>query len=79
MFDLMVVSPQRVLFDEAVERILIDGDDNEYELSSFHAHLIGVLGEGNIIIDNKKMVQVRRGIVKFYENKCMILVEEKKE
>lgn len=76
MFDLTVISPERILFNDAVNRVLLDGDDTEYELLSFHAHLIGVLRRGRIIIDNKKAIAIKKGIVKFFENKCTILVEE---
>ena len=79
MFDLTIISPERVLFNEAVTRVVLDGDESEYELLSFHAHLIGVLREGDIVIDNKSMIPIRKGVVKFYENKCLILVEERKE
>ena len=79
MFDLKVVSPRRVLFDNAVDRVFLDGDDTEYELLSFHAHLVGVLQKGTIVIDNKKAIPIEKGIVRFYENQCLILVEEAKK
>ena len=76
MFDLTVVSPKQVLFNDAVNHVFLDGDDSEYELLSFHAHLIGVLREGQIVINNKHAIPIKKGIVRFYENKCAILVEE---
>ncbi len=76
MLDLTVVSPKRILFDDAVTHVFMDGDDSEYEILSFHAHLVGVLREGKIIIDNKKSIPIKKGIVRFYENRCSILVEE---
>lgn len=76
MFDLMVVSPQRVLFNDAVNKLFLDGDDSEYEILSFHAHLIGVLRAGRILIDEKKAIPIQKGVVQFYENRCIILVEE---
>lgn len=76
MFDLTVVSPQRIIFDDAVSKIWIDGDDSEYELLPFHSHLMGVVRSGRIIVDDKKAIPVRKGVVQFYENKCLILVEE---
>lgn len=76
MFDLLVVTPKKVLFDEAVERVLIDGDESEYELMSFHTKTLGLLREGDIIINNKIAIPVRAGIVSFDDNKCLILAEE---
>ena len=76
MLDLTIVSPKRVLFNDAVNKVLLDGDESEYELLSFHAHLMSVLRQGNIVIDDKKVIPIQKGIAKFYENKCLILVEE---
>lgn len=76
MFDLTIVTPKRVIFEDAVERVLIDGDDSEYELMSFHAKTLGLLREGEIIINNKVSIPIRAGIVSFNDNKCLILAEE---
>ena len=75
MFDLIVLTPKQTLFDDAVESVWIDGDQTEYELLSFHAHLLGIL-RGRIIIDKKKVIPIKRGIVSFYENKCTVLAEQ---
>ena len=56
MFDLKIISPKRIIFEDAVGRVQIDGDEGEYELLSFHAHIIGVLRAGKIIINDKKAV-----------------------
>ncbi len=72
----MVVTPKKILFNDAVERVLIDGDESEYELMSFHSKTLGLLREGDIIINNKIAIPVRAGIVSFDDNKCLILAEE---
>jgi F0F1-type ATP synthase epsilon subunit len=76
MFDLTIVTPKRVIFEDAVERVLIDGDQTEYELMSFHARTLGLLREGDIIINNKISIPIKAGIVSFNDNKCLILAEE---
>ena len=76
MFDLTVSSPKRILFEDAVNHVFLNGDDSEYELLSFHAHLVGVLRQGQIVIDNKKTIPIKKGVVNFYENRCTILIEE---
>lgn len=76
MFDLTIITPKKVLFEDAVERVLIDGDESEYELLSFHAKTLGILREGDIIINNKIAIPVKAGIVSFDDNKCLILAEE---
>ncbi len=76
MFDLTIVTPKRVIFEDAVERVLIDGDESEYELMSFHSKTLGLLRAGDIIINNKIAIPVKAGIVAFNDNKCLILAEE---
>jgi F0F1-type ATP synthase epsilon subunit len=72
----MIVTPKRVLFEDAVDRVLIDGDESEYELMSFHSKTLGLLRAGDIIINNKIAIPVKAGIVSFNDNKCLILAEE---
>ena len=76
MFDLTIVTPKRVIFEDAVERVLVDGDDSEYELMSFHSKTLGILREGDIVINNKIAIPIKAGIVSFNDNKCLILAEE---
>jgi len=79
MFDLKIISPRRVIFEKEVSRVWLDGDDTEYEFLSFHAPCIGVLREGNIVIDGKVAIPIRQGVARFVNNECMILVEENEE
>jgi len=76
MFDLTIISPKRVVLEETVERVFVDGPETEYEFMSYHTHVVGTLREGKVIINNKRGLLIKKGIVKFYENKCVILVEE---
>ncbi len=79
MLDLTIISPKRVLFDDAVDRVFLDGKDSEFELLSFHAHLVGILRKGKIIYNSNRSILIKKGVVRFYENKCVILVEELEE
>ena len=38
--------------------------------------LIGLVQQGDIIIDWKRRVPIRSGILRFFANECTILVEE---
>ena len=78
MFDLTIISPRKVVFENEVEKVLLDGEQTEFELSSFHAPLIDVLRSGRIVIDGKRAVAIERGVVNFFNNRCVILIEEKK-
>ena len=42
----------------------------------YHYPLVGLVQQGDIIIDWKKRVPIRSGILRFFANECTILVEE---
>ncbi len=79
MLDLTVISPKRVIFNDAVTNLFLDGPSVEYEILSYHVHFMGILRAGKIIINNKLGIAIKKGVVQFYENKCVILVEEADE
>lgn len=76
MFDLTIISARKIVFDDTVERVRVSGDESEYEFLEFHAKCIGCLTKGVILINEKFMIPIQRGIVKFENNKCVILAEE---
>jgi len=41
----------------------------------YHYPVLGILKEGNIIIDWKESIPVRSGIIRFFANDCIILIE----
>lgn len=76
MFDLTIICTRKVIFDDSVQRVRVSGDDAEYEFLEFHAKCIGYLVKGMIVINEKMLIPIQRGIVKFENNKCLILAEE---
>ena len=78
MFDLKVVSKDRLLFEGTINRVRIEGEESDFEIMSFHADVAGILRKGMIVVDNKYMIVAKKGMVSFHNNKCVILVEELK-
>lgn len=76
MFDLKVVSKTATLFEAPVESAIFDGTESEFELLSFHQDLVGLLRQGEIIIDNKYKISILKGALTFRNNKCLVLVTE---
>ena len=74
MFDLIVITPQKTIFNDAVKNLWVEGNDSEYELLSFHAHLVGLI-RNRIIIDKERVINFKKGAVRFYENKCVVMIE----
>ncbi len=75
-FKCMVLSPNKLIFEREVESVFLTGDRGEYEILAYHYPLLGVLKESDIIIDWKEKVPIRGGIIRFFANECIILVEE---
>ena len=75
-FNCTILSPKNLIFDNAVTSLFIIGDRSEYELLAYHYPLVGLLQKGDIVIDWKRIIPVRSGILRFFANECTILVEE---
>ena len=75
-FHCVIISPKNLIFEDAVNSLFITGDRSEYELLAYHYPLIGLVHEGDIIIDWKRKVPIRSGILRFFANECTILVED---
>lgn len=71
-----ILSPRRVLFDGKAASVFLPGDQAEFELLDSHAPIVSLLAPGNVMVDWNTSIPVRRGMVKFDRNECMILVEE---
>ena len=75
-FRCVILSPKNVIFEDEVNSLYIIGDRTEYEILVYHYPLIGLVQQGDIIINWKHKVPVRSGILRFFANECTILVEE---
>ncbi len=74
-FKLTVMTPDMLVYENEVESVFLTGDQGEYELMPYHYPVLGILKEGNIIIDWKESIPVRSGIIRFFANDCIILIE----
>ena len=75
-FRLSVMTPESLLYQNEVESVFLTGDRGEYELLAYHYPVLGILKQGNIIINWRESVPIKFGLVKFFANDCIILVEE---
>ena len=71
-----VLNPKHVLYEGQAESVFLPGDTAEFEILDHHAPITSLLTEGYVVIDWKDRVQIKKGMVKFDNNECMILVEE---
>ena len=77
-FKCVILSPKSLIYENEVHSIFLTGDRGEYELLAYHYAVLGILKEGSIIINWKESVPIQGGVVRFYANECIILVEEEK-
>ncbi len=75
-FKLTVMTPDALLYQNEVESVFLTGDRGEYELLPYHYPVLGILSQGHIIVDWREAIPIKFGIVKFFANDCVILVEE---
>lgn len=75
-FKCIILTPNDLLYENEIESIFLTGDKGEYELMAYHYPLLGVLKEGDVVINNKERIPIKGGVVRFFANECIILVEE---
>jgi len=71
-----ILNPKHVLFQGDAKSVFLPGDMAEFELLDFHAPIVSLLRPGRVVLDGKKVIPIKRGMVRFDNNECMILVEE---
>ncbi len=75
-FKCIILTPNELLYENEIESIFLTGDKGEYELLAYHYPLLGVLKEGDVLINNTERIPIKGGVVRFFANECIILVEE---
>ena len=76
-FKVSILNAKRLIYSGEATNLILVGDETEYELLAYHSPLIGVLKKGEVIMDNQFAIPIEKGIVKFFENECIIIAEEK--
>ena len=75
-FKCIILSPNQLIYENEIQRIFLTGDTGEYELLAYHYPLLGVLKKSDVVIDGKEKIAIRGGVVRFFANECIIMVEE---
>ena len=65
-----------MIFSGEAKSVFLPGDLAEFELLDFHAPIVSLLRPGNVIVDWKMKIPIKKGMVTFDKNECMVLVEE---
>lgn len=73
---LKILTPKHVLYEGDAWSVFLPGDLAEFEILDYHAPIVSLLEPGYVTIDWKRRIPIKRGMVKFDNNDCTILVEE---
>ena len=71
-----ILNPKHVIFEGEAKSVFLPGDMAEFELMDYHVPIVSLLRPGKVIVDWERTVAVKKGMVKFDNNECTILVEE---
>ncbi|MFA6356496.1 MAG: hypothetical protein WCY23_05240 [Candidatus Omnitrophota bacterium] len=71
-----ILNPKKTIFEGNAQSVFLPGDPWEFEVLDFHRPAISLLKRGEIVLDWKKSVRIKRGIVKVHNNELVALVEE---
>lgn len=75
MFHMIVVNPQRVIFEGEASRVFLQGDEGEFEVMDYHGPILSLLRKGKVVIDEKKQIKIRGGVARFDHNMLVVLAE----
>ncbi len=76
-FKCIILSPNSLIYENEIQSIFLTGDQGEFELLAYHFPILSVLVKSDIIINWNEKVSIRSGVMRFFANECIILVEEK--
>jgi len=78
MLQLKIVSPEKVEYDGAAERILVPGTMGQFEILNDHAPIISTLQKGTVEYLNKEgktSLEIQGGFVEVQKNQVSLCVE----
>ncbi|MBQ9229626.1 MAG: ATP synthase F1 subunit epsilon [Prevotella sp.] len=75
MLQLKIVSPEKVEFTGEVERILVPGQQGQFEILNNHAPIISILQKGVVEYDHEQL-PILGGFVEVQKNVVSLCVEK---
>lgn len=75
-FSLKILNPKHVVFEGQASSVFLPGDAGEFELLAYHVPIVSLLKEGDIVVDWKSRIPIKKGMVRYMNEECVILLEE---
>jgi F-type H+-transporting ATPase subunit epsilon len=70
-----ILSPKKLVYEGEAVSVMLTGDEAEFELLDHHAPIVSLLRPGFVTINWEQRVPIKRGMVRFENNECVILTE----
>lgn len=74
MLDVLILSPEKEIFEGKAESVSLPGEQGAFEVLPFHKNLLSRLLSGSVIVDGR-VFSIRRGIVKVENNTVTVISE----
>jgi len=74
MLEVLVITPQKILYEGKAKHVLLPGEGGTFEVLEFHKALLSRLLEGEMRVD-EEFFMIHRGVVKIEANRVLCLVE----
>ena len=71
-----IMTPARTLYEGETWSVFLPGVEGEFEIMKNHKPIMSLLKKGQIVLDWKKTVPLKKGIVKVFHNEVVALIEE---
>jgi len=75
-FLLKILNPKHIVYEGQVSSVFLPGDAGEFELLAYHVPIVSLLKEGEIVVDWKSRIPIKKGMLRFMNEECVILLEE---
>jgi F-type H+-transporting ATPase subunit epsilon len=71
-----ILNPKQVIYEGSASTVFLPGDLAEFEIMDHHVPIVSLLRPGAVLIDSKIAIEIKKGMVKFDHNECVVLVEQ---
>lgn len=71
-----ILNPKQMVYEGTATTVFLPGDLAEFEIMDYHVPIVSLLRPGVVLIDTRVAIEIKKGMVKFDNNECMILVEQ---
>jgi F-type H+-transporting ATPase subunit epsilon len=74
MLEVVILSPQGMIFSGPARRLILPGEEGVFEVAPFHRPLVSRLLPGLVVVDDQH-VPIHRGVVRVQRDAVTLLVE----